>query len=725
MPNDEIVNKIEELRKICDPNETEATLVHELKQINEQIANIQSELSELKNIPDTLYYDEIQESRDITRKAELQKQDRELEKQVSIHEMELKDLKSKEAELNKALKELQQTKNQNVSTASKVSEYEATLTTLEAKDNMKTILTEVDKKVEDDNKAFHELAVQYKEVQVAIEEKASLIDSIKENRNNLQNQMSQLSNDIKDGNKYINQEKKNKDLAKIAELEKKLQSLTERQADIVSNPIMLLSLANKAALDSDLVTTLNKIKGVKESLLQKPYMDIPEDSIDEQMNRAIEERETFYNQINGKDYDSNGLPAADERIDDINASIAKWVEEINTLKARKEEIDNGTKYRSADKINKITEEIKRLSEEVADFETKENITSEEEVAIDKRKEEIKALKQILNRYFADQNANIEEAKCIERNIELLNARTAASKAEIKDLRKMSKYLDGIDILSRKKDRDELKKYVDAVMDIKKLPQYHRMLVIIDEILDTLGKDIVVPTIEEQEETLVTDKVETEVQAIEQQAEETKEPINEIHPIEDVKADEITPPLVEDQEEIVIDSTQDTNSKVEDNKTSGVVFEQAFKEEPVKEEMTSLSDEELVAEIDKTLNGTASKVVNKEEIKPQTIENINPFANISDLQTVESDIQKASAISTPAIDPSTPSTLKVENQEGVVVKFPAKENIQSASLEAPVKETDQISSIASQELSANPIDDFFAAQWEQVTNDDVQALGKVA
>lgn len=725
MPNDEIVNKIEELRKICDPNETEATLVHELKQINEQIANIQSELSELKNIPDTLYYDEIQESRDITRKAELQKQDRELEKQVSIHEMELKDLKSKEAELNKALKELQQTKNQNVSTASKVSEYEATLTTLEAKDNMKTILTEVDKKVEDDNKAFHELAVQYKEVQVAIEEKASLIDSIKENRNNLQNQMSQLSNDIKDGNKYINQEKKNKDLAKIAELEKKLQSLTERQADIVSNPIMLLSLANKAALDSDLVTTLNKIKGVKESLLQKPYMDIPNDSIDEQMNRAIEERETFYNQINGKDYDSNGLPAADERIDDINASIAKWVEEINTLKARKEEIDNGTKYRSADKINKITEEIKRLSEEVADFETKENITSEEEVAIDKRKEEIKALKQILNRYFADQNANIEEAKCIEGNIELLNARTAASKAEIKDLRKMSKSLDGIDILSRKKDRDELKKYVDAVMDIKKLPQYHRMLVIIDEILATLGKDIVVPTIEEQEETLVTDKVETEVQAIEQQAEETKEPINEIHPIEDVKADEITPPLVEDQEEIVIDSTQDTNSKVEDNKTSGVVFEQAFKEEPVKEEMTSLSDEELVAEIDKTLNGTASKVVNKEEIKPQTIENINPFANISDLQTVESDTQKASAISTPAIDPSTPSTLKVENQEGVVVKFPAKENIQSASLETPVKETDQISSIASQELSANPIDDFFAAQWKQVTNDDVQALGKVA
>lgn len=725
MPNDEIVNKIEELRKICDPNETEATLVHELKQINEQIANIQSELSELKNIPDTLYYDEIQESRDITRKAELQKQDRELEKQVSIHEMELKDLKSKEAELNKALKELQQTKNQNVSTASKVSEYEATLTTLEAKDNMKTILTEVDKKVEDDNKAFHELAVQYKEVQVAIEEKASLIDSIKENRNNLQNQMSQLSNDIKDGNKYINQEKKNKDLAKIAELEKKLQSLTERQADIVSNPIMLLSLANKAALDSDLVTTLNKIKGVKESLLQKPYMDIPNDSIDEQMNIAIEKRETFYNQINGKDYDSNGLPAADERIDDINASIAKWVEEINTLKARKEEIDNGTKYRSADKINKITEEIKRLSEEVADFETKENITSEEEVAIDKRKEEIKALKQILNRYFADQNANIEEAKCIEGNIELLNARTAASKAEIKDLRKMSKSLDGIDILSRKKDRDELKKYVDAVMDIKKLPQYHRMLVIIDEILATLGKDIVVPTIEEQEEALVTDKVETEVQAIEQQAEETKEPINEIHPIEDVKADEITPPLVEEQEEIAIDSTQDTNSKVEENKTSGVVFEQAFKEEPVKEEMTSLSDEELVAEIDKTLNGTASKVVNKEEIKPQTIENINPFANISDLQTVESDTQKASAISTPAIDPSTPSTLKVENQEGVVVKFPAKENIQSASFETPVKETDQISSIASQELSANPIDDFFAAQWEQVTNDDVQALGKVA
>ena len=35
MPNEEIVAKIEELKRICDPNENEAKLVLELKQIND------------------------------------------------------------------------------------------------------------------------------------------------------------------------------------------------------------------------------------------------------------------------------------------------------------------------------------------------------------------------------------------------------------------------------------------------------------------------------------------------------------------------------------------------------------------------------------------------------------------------------------------------------------------------------------------------------------------
>lgn len=721
MPNDEIVTKIEELKKICDPNETEATLVHELKQINEKIASIQSQLSELKNIPDVVYYDDIQESRDITRKAELNKQIIELEKKVSLLEIELKDLQTKEEKLHKALEALQQNKNKNSDIVSTVSAYEATLSSSESKDNFSTILKSIEKEVSEDTKEFRDLAVQYKELQAAIEEKADIINSIKENIKNYRKQLEQISIDLANREKYINQEKKNNDLAKITALEKELQSLIEQQAKIVENPIMLISLASKAALDGDLVAILNKIKSVKESLLQKPFMDIPEDSIQEETARAIEDRNTFYSQINGKDYTSKGLPAANERIDDNNAYMAKWIEEVNTLKARKEEIDNGTKYGSARKINEIAEAIKLHYEEVEAYENKESLTSDEEVALDKRKKEIEALRKVLNSYFADQKANIKEAEIIQENIKILEDRIELANLEIKDLRKMSKSLAGIDSMSKKKDSDALQERVNIVMDLKKLPDYRRMLVIVDEILDTLGKNIVVPTIEEKEEVLVAGEIKSP------QIEVAKEEQgSEVHPIEEVKADElnVVSSIAEVSEEIptsenIGEIKPQTIQQIQE-KTSGVVFEPAFKEE-IKKDMSPI-DNELNKEINKVLSESASKVVSSEEIRKEAKveEPINPFANISDLKTVESGPE--------GVNQNQP---KMETQaiEGVF-----KEKEPTAYIEPQVASPDEVSlrtpkvdNITAFEpaTSTNSIDDFFAEQWGEVSNEDVQTLGKVA
>lgn len=734
MPNDEIVTKIEELKKICDPNDTEATLVHELKQINEKIVSIQNELSELNNIPEVIYYDDIQESRDSTRKAELNRQIIELEKKVSVLDIELKELKAKESTLNKMLRELQQDRNRNVDTASAIRTYEASLISSESKDNMNSILAEVERKVNEDTKFFQILETQYKELQEAIEKKASLINSIKENIKNYQKQLEQISTDLLNREKYINQEKKNNDLAKIAELEKELKSLTEQQAKIVENPIMLISLANKAALEGDLVAILNKIKSVKELLLQKPFMDIPESSIQEQTAKAIEERNTFYNQINGKDYTAKGLPAADDRIDEMNAYIAKWIEEVNTLKSRKEEIDNGTKYGSARKIREISETIIKLDEEVTSYETKEYLTADEEVALDKRKKEIEALKIVLNSYFADQNANIGEAECIEENIKILEARTVAAKAEIKDLRKMSKSLAGVDIMSKKRDSDKLQEYVNIVMDLKKLPEYRRILVVVDEILDALGKDIVVPTIEEvKEEILVTG--ESEVQQTELSKEES---VPEIHPIEEVKVDEINiqpPQTFVDEQNVTPTSTEEIKheSTLENHESaSSVVFEPVFKEEIVNANMSTLVNGNLKTEANNSINKNANRVVATEKIKSQPKQEVvNPFANISDLKTVDSEHQKEGSISEPTPASPTVSTLKVENQERTVVEQPIKESIKQVSMDAPIKEDIMTSSIKPQKVEeviepvTSSIDDFFAQQWGEVSTDNVQTLGKVA
>lgn len=719
MPNEEIITKIEELKKICDPNEKEANLVLEHKKINEEIINIQRELSELRNIPDTLYYDEIQEARDTTRKAELQRQIKGLEKKVSILEKELKELKEKETNKFEELKAIQQKKNENISRASEMRTYLDTLESVSAKENTENILKEIEKKVEEDSNIFQSKALEYQKLQESIEQKATLIEDNKKNIENLQKQLEQISNELVNGDKYVNQAKKQEDLDRITELENRLQSLQDRQREIVDDPIMILSRAHEAAINGDMVTILNKIKSVKELLLGKPSMEVPEDNIEEQTAKAIEDRDTYFNQINGKNYEATGLEAAEERIEDLNASLAKWAEELNNLKTNKEEIDSGIRYGSARKIKEINEKLAMQEKEVEDFESKESLTNDEVVAIDKRKKEIAAQKEILNRYFADQSANIEEAECLETTIKLIEARRLAATEEIKELKKISKSLVGIDLLSKIKDNNELQIHVNKVMDLKKLPEYRRMLVFVDEILDLLGKDIVIPPIEEQKEDLT---IGNETKNVSTQEEKTIE----IHPIEEVKADEInvTPPIKEEKEEISLEensSRMQQGSPFQNN--TKVVFEKAFKE-PIN------NDDELNKEIDKVLNDTANNVVSFEKKKQEssTAEIVNPFANISDLKTVEA---------SPKLE-SVTKPLKVENQETIVSLDSSKKQeqvsnitpqtstqkvVEVASVEPQVTNIQPTTSFTAPELSTNSIDDFFAQQWGEVSEE--QTLGKVA
>ncbi len=724
MPNEEIVAKIEELKRICDPNENEAKLVLELKQINDKIINIQKELAELENTPDALFYDEIQESRDATRKAELQRQIKELEKKASILEMELTELKEKEAKKVKELQELQQNKNENIARASIMKDYLETLESISAKENTENILKEVEKKVDEDTDFFKRLAEEYQEIQEEIEQKVTLLEETNNKRKDLNAQLEQLSKDLANNESYINKEKKEETANRISELKEEMNNLQARQGEIVSDLIMLVSRAHQAALDGEMVSILNKIKAVKEALLQKTFMEIPEDSIQDEVAKAIEERQTFYNQISGKNYELSGLSAADERIEELNASLARWTEEMNNLQAKKDEIDNGTKYGSARKIEELNTKIATQEKEVEEFSNKENLTNEEIAALDKRKKEIAAQKEVLNRYFADQSANIEEATIIETNIEMIKKRMEAAKVEIKELRKKSKSLAGIDLLSKIKDNNELQTYVKKVMDLKKLPEYKRMLVIVDEVLETLGKDIVVPQIEEQEEKLTTS---SEIQS---SPINEKEKISEVHPIEEVQADEIK----------AVPSIKEVNTslnKAESNQASlnqsntGVLFEQAFKESSTN---VAMSDE-LNKEINRVLNDTANNGVSFEEKKKESnpTEIVNPFANINDLKPVEGTL----------IQESVTKPLKVESQETIGALASSKKQVSTSIEPAPnvvpqsttqkvvnmVPTEPQVTNIQpdnsfiATEPSTNSIDDFFAAQWGEVS--EGQTLGKVA
>lgn len=719
MPNEETIARIEELRKICDPHEKEANLVLEVKQISDKILKIQKQLSELRNISDTFYYDEIQEARDTTSKAEIQRQKRELEKEISILEKELVELKDQEEKKFKRLKDLQQNKKENIDEVSNIKSYLETLDSPSAKENAENILKELEKKVEEDTDIFKIQAAEFKELQERIEQKVTLINELKEKIENLEKQFNQLTNDLSSGDKYINYPKKQEDLNRIEALEKELQSLQARQSEIVDDPIMLLSKAHEAALNGDLVSILNKIKSIKELLLGKPFMEVPADSIQEQTAKAIEERDTYFNQINGKNYQTDGFEAAEERIEELNALLATWAEEINNFKTKKEEIDNGTKYDSAKKINEINEKIAQQEEEVKTFESKESLTNEEIAALDKRKKEITAQKEILNRYFADQNAIIAEAQCLENVINLIESRRKAATEEIKELRKISKSLSGIDLLTKIKDNNELQVNVNRVKDLMKLPEYRRMLGILDEILDLLGKDIVVAPIEEQEENLAVGQNEENIAK--------SELTTEVQPVEEVVADkiDIIPTIEEENKANSLNANIYETSKAPLGQSNAkVVFEPAFE--------INNNDEELNREIDKVLSSVAINDISLENNKQEnsSIEVENPFANIGELKTVESS----------SIQDNNKAPLKVESQEVVAMEEPLKtsENVvpfnpqvttqkvvEIAPVEPETTKEQMITPSATIEPTTNSIDDFFAQQWGEVSNDEVQSLGKVA
>ena len=216
------------------------------------------------------------------------------------------------------LQELQQNKNENIARASIMKNYLETLESISAKENTENILKEVEKKVDEDTDFFKRLAEEYQEIQEEIEQKVTLLEETNNKRKDLNAQLEQLSKDLANNESYINKEKKEETANRISELKEEMNNLQARQGEIVSDLIMLVSRAHQAALDGEMVSILNKIKAVKEALLQKTFMEIPEDSIQDEVAKAIEERQTFYNQISGKNYELSGLSAADERIEELN-----------------------------------------------------------------------------------------------------------------------------------------------------------------------------------------------------------------------------------------------------------------------------------------------------------------------------------------------------------------------------------------------------------------------
>ena len=552
----EIIAKIDALVKMSESTSNVSTLQIELEEIDQSLKEKKLELAELKaSISDEKYFDASSEIVDKNIEISLNKKIKMLNKSLADIKQQIEKAKKEESISFQKLDFLKR----------EINEQEHFIEVLNAKissaqnsqqTNFESLLKNTENKLKENKKSFDKEQKAYDKIQGKIE---VLCYSEHELENKLESETDKLLEvkaNLLNRRSYVNAELKKEDQEEIERLKGEIAELENKKTEILSDAVMVAEEAKNYLIDDDKTSALKKIKELRDSLDDMPYMNVvsgANTSLEVELENAEAKRDEFASMINSKNYESVDVTLIKDRISYITDKKEKLFGKIEEIKKCIAEIDTAQLDDLNNRISYCENEVETLREKLDEYEetlNNEDLPSSKKVALqasyNKKQEEFENVVQLLNLYRNDRQALIIQSYHLE--IEVLgsiNEEIENIDKEIKQLEKLSITSNKAkDVISIENDKKTLKELNDVVKAIKKRQAFGcTPAQLYDEIEILLGTemkngfDMEVPTLSiEDINEEIQDPIPTEVIN-----EEFQQPL----PVEEINTEVQKVPVVEE------------------------------------------------------------------------------------------------------------------------------------------------------------------------------------
>ena len=506
------------LVKMCRSKSDGPSLRIEEEEILEKISSYESDIEEIKAMLEEDTYDTSAEMADRNIEIITKKQLQSLKSELKEKNKELNKLKDEENILYNQTSLLRENKASNEKYIASMQERLGESTDRDVLDRYNALITETLTKINELTEKLREENTSYEEVQTAILQASADIEDLEARIDKKKKLLAETQANLENKENYVDKSKRDKNNKKIKDIEVKIEGLQKRLEEIRKDP-KYIETKIKDIINSkeDKQNARDYLSELVKIVINQPYINVPTDnSLEEELLRATQARDSFANEIDQKSYNILEANTPEKiRTDFLNKRIENWREELTRLHNQINQVDKDVQYNYEEKDRQLEEMIKSLKNDLREFEkayaetTDTNIGAKAslEVALEEKKEDIQEAEKIANAFKTNEAEDIANAtRTIKYQCEQLNNDIKDAEEEIKRIRNrlMSRKSGLIDIASRNKDKDVLRDLAQTVIDIKHRRQFPETpLDIIRRLEEELDVSILTPEdLEQIEKTSV-------------------------------------------------------------------------------------------------------------------------------------------------------------------------------------------------------------------------------
>ena len=476
---------LETLTRMCRSKNDGASLRIEEDEIKDKIQEIDNEITEINQNTEEELYDSSAEMADRNIQIILKKVIQNLKNELKNKNNELNELKDKEVNLNNQIKALTDRIDSNGLFIETIKSRLSNLSNGEAMAKYQSQLSTTEQEIAEYNEELTKLKEEYSSLQDEIEKVVSRLETINKKLKTKEEQLEETEQNLSNRDSYIDINRKDKNDKKINELTAKKKTLQEKLDTISDDPKYLeLKIKEVIAKGQDIFDARPYLNKLVAKAIEVPYMDRNLDnSLEEELLHATQERDNFASTIEQKDYSVMAMENPEQiRITYLNKKIENWNKQIEELQEKASIIDGDTTYNYGQNITRISDIINNKKKELADYEQQYKNEAETNMSkkaslklmIEEDRNDLKSAEEILSNFKTEQSKEIEEANLIiSEKCAKLNNNIAAANAEIKEIQSRlgNKKTGLIDINAQNNDREKLKELAKVVVDIKHRRQF--------------------------------------------------------------------------------------------------------------------------------------------------------------------------------------------------------------------------------------------------------------
>ena len=506
------------LVKMCRSKSDGPSLRIEEEEILEKISSYESDIEEIKAMLEEDTYDTSAEMADRNIEIITKKQLQSLKSELKEKNKELNKLKDEENILYNQTSLLRENKASNEKYIASMQERLGESTDRDVLDRYNALITETLTKINELTEKLREENTSYEEVQTAILQASADIEDLEARIDKKKKLLAETQANLENKENYVDKSKREKNNKKIKDIEVKIEGLQKRLEEIRKDP-KYIETKIKDIINSkeDKENARDYLSELVKIVINQPYINVPTDnSLEEELLRATQARDSFANEIDQKSYNILEANTPEKiRTDFLNKRIENWREELTRLHNQINQVDKDVQYNYEEKDRQLEEMIKSLKNDLREFEKAYAETADTnigakasiEVALEEKKEDIQEAEKIANAFKTNEAEDIANAtRTIKYQCEQLNNDIKDAEEEIKRIRNrlMSRKSGLIDIASRNKDKDVLRDLAQTVIDIKHRRQFPETpLDIIRRLEEELDVSILTPEdLEQIEKTSV-------------------------------------------------------------------------------------------------------------------------------------------------------------------------------------------------------------------------------